>query len=114
MFGELQLLDSAGGTIGRRHPAADTFEPMARLLDGATRVRRITVTDRPDLYLFEVERNHGTPALVVWERRGIADQGECFGLGLVDAAVHRRRCRGTAVTPGASGNIFPITGESGR
>lgn len=49
---------------------------MARLLDGATRVRRITVADRPDLYLFEVERNHGTPALVVWERRGIADQDD--------------------------------------
>ncbi|MEV6253374.1 hypothetical protein AB0L97_08970 [Nocardia sp. NPDC051911] len=76
MFGKLQLLDSAGGIIGRRHPAADTFESMARLLDGATRVRRITVTDRPDLYLFEAERNHGTPALVVWERRGMADQDD--------------------------------------
>ncbi|WP_068053762.1 hypothetical protein [Nocardia xishanensis] len=73
MFGKLQLLDSRGGIIGHRHPAADAFESMARLLRDVTRVRRIPVTDRPDLYLFEAERSHGTPALVVWERGG--DEG---------------------------------------
>ncbi|MGV9614312.1 hypothetical protein [Nocardia xishanensis] len=73
MFGKLQLLDSRGGIIGHRHPAADAFESMAGLLGDVTRVRRIPVTDRPDLYLFEAERSHGTPALVVWERGG--DEG---------------------------------------
>ncbi|WP_228003214.1 hypothetical protein [Nocardia australiensis] len=68
MFGKLQLMDSRGDTLTHRHPAADTFELMARLLDGATEVRRITVADRPDLYLFEAERTHNAPALVTWER----------------------------------------------
>ncbi|WP_157104120.1 hypothetical protein [Nocardia kruczakiae] len=68
MFGKLQLLDTAHGTIGPRHPAANTFEAMARLLDGATRVRQLDDTGHPDLYLFAIERSGNTSALVVWQR----------------------------------------------
>ncbi|MET9288494.1 hypothetical protein [Nocardia beijingensis] len=73
MFGKLQLLDSADGTVCRRHPAAAAFRSMARLLEGVTRVRRIVVSDHPELYLFEAERTDRPPALVVWERRDDQD-----------------------------------------
>ncbi|PSR59371.1 hypothetical protein C8258_29890 [Nocardia sp. MDA0666] len=47
---------------------------MARLLDGATGVRQLTDTGHPGLYLFAIERRRDTPALVVWQRRDVADQ----------------------------------------
>lgn len=66
LFGKLALLDYDGTELGARHPSAETFALLAAQLDGATRVRRLATSDRPGLYLFEVER-HGRDALhVVW------------------------------------------------
>ncbi|PXX68643.1 hypothetical protein DFR70_102327 [Nocardia tenerifensis] len=69
LFGKLALMDCDGDALGDRYPAADTFELLARKLAGADRVRRLTVPDLPDLYLFEVQRGDRAPLLVVWERR---------------------------------------------
>ncbi|NEW48175.1 hypothetical protein [Nocardia cyriacigeorgica] len=70
MFGKLELMDCDGDAIGPRHPAADTFELMARHLDGVERVDRIPIADRPDLYLFDILRVHRPALLIAWERRG--------------------------------------------
>jgi hypothetical protein len=69
LFGRLPLLDYEEGKLTRRYPAADTFARLARVLDGATAVRRIDTAERPTLYAFSVERDGRPPSLIVWEQR---------------------------------------------
>ncbi|MFC3451557.1 hypothetical protein [Amycolatopsis speibonae] len=73
MFDKLKLMDRVGDAIEHRYPAAETFELLARHLDGAGQVDRITVDDRPGLYLFEIPRIGRTPVLIVWERAATQD-----------------------------------------
>lgn len=71
MFDKLKLMDydeSGSGDLRQRYPAADTLALTARMLAGATDVRRHEVPDQPDVYVFEVDRPAG-PVVVAWERR---------------------------------------------
>lgn len=76
LFDKLKLMDRDGDTISRRYPAADTFELMARYLDGIERIERITVAEQPDLYVFDVERTGRTPLLIAWERGAATGDSE--------------------------------------
>jgi len=73
MFDKLRLMDHVGDLIEHRYPAAETFELLARHLEGAERVDRINVEGLPDLYLFEIPRTGRTPLLVAWERAATWD-----------------------------------------
>ncbi|MGW5359113.1 hypothetical protein [Actinopolymorpha pittospori] len=71
MFDKFKLMDydeSGSGQLRHRYPAADTLALTARMLAGASDVRRHEVPDQPDVYVFEVDRPTG-PVLVAWERR---------------------------------------------
>lgn len=69
LFGKLALFRHDGDRVlARPLPAADTFAQLAALLAGAQRVRRVEVADRPDRYVFEVDRRGRGPALVAWDR----------------------------------------------
>ncbi|KZB79178.1 hypothetical protein [Amycolatopsis regifaucium] len=76
MFGKLALMDYTGDAIAHRYPAADTFALMTRHLDQVARVDRITVPDRPDIYLFEVRRTRRTPLLIAWRRPASAHRDD--------------------------------------
>jgi hypothetical protein len=65
MFGTFALMSHDGA----RHPPADTVELLARHLRDVTDVRRIHLSGRPDLYLFDLRTQSGDPLLVAWLRR---------------------------------------------
>lgn len=69
MFNNYRLMDYDGGSLRHYLPPADSFRRMTSELHGIQRVRRITLTDRPAMYLFEVQRGRNPPCLVVWEQR---------------------------------------------
>ncbi|MBF6175795.1 hypothetical protein [Nocardia blacklockiae] len=71
LFGKLELMARDGDIITHRYPAADTFELMARRLDGMEGVERVVLPGRPGTYLFEVRRGGRGPLLVAWEREQV-------------------------------------------
>ena len=73
LIGKLPLLGYEGGSLGLRHPAADTFALLAGQLDGARTVTRAGTSDRPTLYAFEVDRGSRGPLLVLWDHRDAFD-----------------------------------------
>lgn len=56
------------GELRLRHPTAETFRLLARLLDGASAVDRLWPSD-PDLRAFEIRRSGRPPTLAFWYRR---------------------------------------------
>jgi hypothetical protein len=50
-------------------PVAAVFARMARTLGDVSTVVRIDVAERPELFLFRVERSDAAPMYVAWERR---------------------------------------------
>jgi hypothetical protein len=69
LFGKLPLLGYEGAELTVRHPSAETFTLLADQLAGVERVTRAEVPGRPSLRLFEVDRRHRGPLLVVWDQR---------------------------------------------
>ena len=69
LFGKLPLLGYEGAELTVRHPSAETFALLADQLAGVERVTRAEVPGRPGLRLFEVDRRHRGPLLVVWDQR---------------------------------------------
>ncbi|HEX6444907.1 MAG TPA: hypothetical protein VF053_07475 [Streptosporangiales bacterium] len=67
MFGTFPLLGYDGSELGLRHPTADTFQLLARELDGARGAHRVDAGD-PDVFAFAVDGATG-PRYVVWHRR---------------------------------------------
>ncbi|MEU6419505.1 hypothetical protein [Streptomyces spiralis] len=66
LFGKLALLDYDGTDLTLRRPSADTFALLAGQLQGVAHVRRILAEHRPDLRLFQVERQGHGPLEVMW------------------------------------------------
>lgn len=67
MNGKLPLLRYRDGRLGERRPAADTFERLARELDGAESVRRVELDAHPDVFAFVVDRADRQPLAVLWK-----------------------------------------------
>lgn len=73
LFGKFVLLGYEGSELGVRHRSADTFALLAEQLDGVEDVTRLPVSERPDLFLFDVRRRERGPLLVVWLQRDTFD-----------------------------------------
>jgi len=73
LIGKLPLLGYEGGSLGLRHPAADTFALLAGQLAGTRAVTRAETSGRPTLYAFEVDRGGRGPLLVLWDHRDAFD-----------------------------------------
>ena len=71
MYAKTKLLEHEGAELTKRLPLADAFARMAKELAGVESVQRITVPEKPSLYLFEVKRAKRAPLFVVWERRDV-------------------------------------------
>jgi hypothetical protein len=69
MYGKIGLLELHDGVLSKPLTGADTFQRMTKVLAGVKRVRRITVPEKPSIFLFEVDRGERGPAYVVWEQR---------------------------------------------
>ena len=71
MYSKQKLMEHEGGELTRRYPIADVFERLAKALFGVESVKRITVPDRPAIYLFEVRRTKRPTFYVIWEKRDV-------------------------------------------
>ncbi|HMH91837.1 MAG TPA: hypothetical protein VK586_12235 [Streptosporangiaceae bacterium] len=69
LIGKLPLLGYRDGTLGCRHPAADTFALLARQLAGAQAVTRQEAGGPPTLHAVTVDRPGRGPLLVLWDQR---------------------------------------------
>jgi hypothetical protein len=69
MYGKIGLIELQDGALSKRLTGADTFERMTKALAGVKQVRKIEVSGRPSIVLFEVDRGGRGPVHVVWERR---------------------------------------------
>lgn len=78
LYGKLTLMDYAGADLRLRHPAAETFRLLTRLLAGAESVTRVEIDAQPELFAFEVRCQDRDPLLVLWK------QGDTFS-GETDA-----------------------------
>jgi hypothetical protein len=76
LVGKLPLLDYRGAALDYRHPEADSFELLARQLEGVKHVARLEIGDQPTVYAFRVDRERRDPVYVLWDQRDAFD-GEC-------------------------------------
>ena len=73
LIGKLPLLGYRDGKLDGRHPAADTFELLARQLAGARAVTRVPPGEPPTLHAVTVDRAGRGPLLVLWDQRDAFD-----------------------------------------
>ncbi len=73
LIGKLPLLGYHNGSLGCRHPAADTFALLADQLAGARTVTRTGTSGRPSLHAFEIDRGGRGPLLALWDHRDAFD-----------------------------------------
>ena len=69
MYGKIGMIEVHDDKLEKRTVTADAFERMAKALTGVQAVRRIPVSDKPSIFLFEVDRGKLAPMFVVWDRR---------------------------------------------
>jgi hypothetical protein len=69
MYGKIGLLGYENGALQKRYPTAAAFQRMAGALAGVQAVKRISVTGKPSVFLFQVDRGARGPLFVVWQRR---------------------------------------------
>jgi hypothetical protein len=69
MFGKVGLLGPCDEGLCAVSPVAEVFARMARTLGDVSVVARIEVSERPEVFLFRVERRDAAPMHVAWERR---------------------------------------------
>jgi hypothetical protein len=109
MYGKIGLLEVQDGTLTKRYPTADAFERMAKALSGVKQVKRIDITDKPSVFLFEVDREKRGPLFVIWERRD-AFSGEDAPAVPVDLPWATK----TATALDALGQAVPVEPKSNR
>ena len=107
MFGSFKLVDEANGVLGPPLPLAAAFARVAKLLDGATSVDRVT-DPHADIFIYRITHRHGSPAWVAWRRspRTGLDAEELT----VDAAWLPRRATAETMT----GATVSLAREAGR
>ncbi|NYH90236.1 hypothetical protein [Actinopolymorpha rutila] len=76
MYATFPLLEYEGTKLSVRHPEAETFALLARLLTGARTITRRPVPGRPEVAAFEVDRGQAHPLLVVWDEQPDLFAGE--------------------------------------
>jgi hypothetical protein len=69
MYGKIGLIELHDGVLSKRLTGADTFGRMTKALAGVKQVRKIDVSERPAIVLFEVDRGQRGPVYVIWEQR---------------------------------------------
>ncbi len=69
MYGKIGMVGEEGGELTKRYLVAEVFERMAKALAGVRAVTRIDVAGKPDIFLFQVDRDMRRPTYVVWEKR---------------------------------------------
>ena len=67
MYGKVGMLGYQDGVLEKRYPVADAYELMANALAGIQSVKQIWIRDKPNIYLFEVDRGERGPLKVLWE-----------------------------------------------
>lgn len=73
LFGKLFLLDYTGDVLGRRQPAADTFELLARRVSDVSAVSRIQLPQAPTVAAFRLAKDDGSMSMVLWDDRDTFD-----------------------------------------
>jgi hypothetical protein len=69
MYGKIGLLGYENGALRKRYPTANVYQRMAKALAGVRSVKRMHVSAKPSIFLFQVDRGARGPLFVVWERR---------------------------------------------
>jgi hypothetical protein len=69
MFGKVGLLGASDDGLRVVSPVAEAFARMAHTLGDVSAVERVELADRPEVFLFRIERRDGAPMYVAWERR---------------------------------------------
>ena len=69
MFGKVGLLGPSDDGLCVVSPVAETFARMTSTLGDVSEVARIELVDRPEVFLFRVERRDAATMHVAWERR---------------------------------------------
>ncbi len=77
MYGKIGMVGYEQGELKRRYMLADVFASMTKILDGVREVKRVSIAEKPSIFLFKVNRGRKAPVFVVWERRD-AFSGEDF------------------------------------
>lgn len=71
LYGKLKLLEYKDEGRATRRILADAFQRMAAALDGSQSTRRIPITGRESIYIFEFVRPGRGLLYIVWERRDL-------------------------------------------
>ena len=69
MYGKTGLLGYENGSLQKRTPTAEAYQRMAKVFNGVRAVKQISVSGKPSLFFFEMDRGARGPAYVIWERR---------------------------------------------
>jgi len=69
MFGKNKLLEYSKGKVVKEYPEVAVFKRMAHYLDDVKTIKRIDVTGKEMLYLFEIRGMGNNVSYVAWERR---------------------------------------------
>ena len=69
MYGKIGLLEFQKGELQNGSLTAAAFLRMATALRGVRSVKRIVLTGKPSIFLFQVDRGDRGPVYVVWEQR---------------------------------------------
>jgi hypothetical protein len=109
MYGKIGLLGYDNGALRKRSPTADAYQRMAKALAGARAVKRIDVSDKPSIFLFEVDRGSRGPVFVLWERRD-----EFTGENSPAVPFECAWTAGKATATDALGQTVPVRVADGR
>jgi len=69
MYGKIAVMGFEKNELTKRFAVADVFQRMASKIGAAKAVTQITFPDRPNVFLFKVDRGRKGPVYVVWEKR---------------------------------------------
>jgi hypothetical protein len=72
-----KLLDYEHGEFKQPYPSAETFRKMIHTFGYIQHVQRIVLPERPNVYLFKIQRHERGPIIVVWEKHdAFSGEGE--------------------------------------
>lgn len=69
MYGKIGMVGYENAVLKKRYLVADVFERMVRFLSGVVAVEQLNLSEKPNIFLFRVDREKRGPLFVAWERR---------------------------------------------